>query len=124
MEHLQAAFKSDPSVELVSFTVDPDDDTPAVLSTYANLHHADPNKWLFLTGKEADIDSLMSDGFTLVVSDNRGQALQPGQFLFTHSTQIVLVDSQGVIRQYFDGTDSEGTLVSDVKGAVHQLENE
>jgi protein SCO1/2 len=38
-----------------SITIDPEHDTPAVLKEYAAKFHAGPG-WLFLTGKQADID--------------------------------------------------------------------
>ena len=38
-----------------SITIDPKRDTPAVLKAYAEKYHVGPG-WLFLTGKQADID--------------------------------------------------------------------
>jgi protein SCO1/2 len=38
-----------------SISIDPQHDTPAVLKTYAEQYHAGPG-WLFLTGKQEDID--------------------------------------------------------------------
>ena len=43
---------------LLSITLDPDYDTPKVLSDYAGFHHADPKIWTFATGDEKEIDSL------------------------------------------------------------------
>src|SRR6266536_644711 len=43
---------------LLSVTLDPDYDTPKVLSDYAAFHHADPKIWTFATGDEKEIDSL------------------------------------------------------------------
>ena len=37
---------------LVTFTVDPKNDTPEVLARYAESVGADPEKWLFLTGDQ------------------------------------------------------------------------
>ena len=37
-------------VRLVSFSVDPYNDTPEVLTEYAKRYNADPERWLFLTG--------------------------------------------------------------------------
>ncbi len=122
MSQLQTTFRSDPNVVLVSITVDPEDDTPAVLKSYADRFQADPNQWLFLTGDHAAIYSLVQDGLDQVLTDNRGQQLEPGQFLFTHSTQLVLVDQQGVMRGFYNGMDT--TSVYDLKRAVKQLENE
>ena len=40
---------------LLSVTVDPDYDTPAVLATYARRWSADPRAWLFVTGDPAPL---------------------------------------------------------------------
>lgn len=48
MRRLQQAV--DKNVKLVSYTVDPARDTPAVLAEYAKVHHASPANWYFLTG--------------------------------------------------------------------------
>ncbi len=48
MRKLQDMLPKD--IRLVSFSVDPDTDTPAVLAEYAKRYGADPDRWLFLTG--------------------------------------------------------------------------
>ena len=63
MENLQDAFAGEPDVRLVTFTVDPEYDTPEVLKRYAQRFHADPKRWLFLTGREADVYRTLQDGF-------------------------------------------------------------
>ena len=40
----------DSQVQLVTFTVDPARDTPAVIKQFAGLFNADPSNWVFLTG--------------------------------------------------------------------------
>ena len=45
--------KSD--VHLVSFSVDPEKDTPAVLRGYAEKLQAEPDRWDFLTGPKSTI---------------------------------------------------------------------
>src|SRR5919205_988683 len=42
-------------VRFVSVTVDPERDTPDVLSDYARRFRADPNGWAFLTGTPGEI---------------------------------------------------------------------
>src|SRR5262245_7947558 len=49
---LQDAFRDEPGVRLVTFTVDPERDDPDELKKYADLYGADPERWLFLTGQE------------------------------------------------------------------------
>ena len=61
-EELQTSIKTGSGslakTRLLSVTLDPDYDTPKVLSDYAAFHHADPRIWTFATGDEKDIDSL------------------------------------------------------------------
>ena len=49
MARLQSEFVADP-VYFVSFSVDPERDTPRVLSRYASAYGADDRRWHFLTG--------------------------------------------------------------------------
>ena len=48
-----------PKVTMVSITIDPEHDHPAQLLDYARTHNADRNGWLLLTGRPADIDSVL-----------------------------------------------------------------
>jgi len=84
-------------IRLVSFTVDPEKDTPEVLRGYAEKLHAQPKRWDFLTGSRAAIYALARDGFKLAVSDGGDEAGMP-----VHSTRVVLVDRRGTIRGYYD----------------------
>jgi cytochrome oxidase Cu insertion factor (SCO1/SenC/PrrC family) len=67
MARLQGAFAAAPDLFLVSITVDPEYDTPAVLSRYAESFGAHPQRWLFLTGDKATILRLAREGFHLGV---------------------------------------------------------
>ena len=89
-------------VHLVSFSVDPDKDTPEVLRGYADKLQAEPGRWDFLTGAKPAIYKLSHDGFKLAVSDGRD-----AQGIPVHSTRIVLVDRHGQIRGYYDATEPE-----------------
>src|SRR5947207_15238810 len=89
-------------VHLVSFSVDPEKDTPAVLRDYAGKLQAEPGRWDFLTGPKSAIYKLSHDGFKLAVSDGSG-----AQGLPVHSTRMVLVDRHGQIRGYYYATEAE-----------------
>ena len=52
-------------MRFVSFTVDPARDTPPVLTAYAKHFEADPAKWYFLTGADADLNRMSRDVFML-----------------------------------------------------------
>lgn len=117
MARFQDAVIHDPQVQLVTFTVDPDTDTPGVLAKYADKFGADPNRWWFLTGPKKPLYDLIVNGFSLAVQDNSGQPLQDGQYKVTHSTYLVLVDGDGNVRRYYNGvgTDNRDQLLSDIK---------
>jgi protein SCO1/2 len=101
MSELQKPLgKSD--VHLVSFSVDPEKDTPQVLRGYAEKLQADPARWDFLTGLQSAIYKLSHDGFKLAVSDGSDERGIP-----VHSTRMVLVDRHGQIRGYYDATEPD-----------------
>jgi cytochrome oxidase Cu insertion factor (SCO1/SenC/PrrC family) len=89
-------------VHLVSFSVDPEKDTPKVLRGYAESLQAEPGRWDFLTGPKSAIYKLSHDGFKLAVSDGSAE-----QGIPVHSTRMVLVDRNGQIRGYYDATEPE-----------------
>jgi protoheme IX farnesyltransferase len=97
-------LRNRPDLRLVTFTVDPEKDTPNELKDYANSRQADSEKWLFLTGMpEADLHKLLHDGFK--VTAQRSATPKPGDE-FDHSSRLAVVDKQGNIRGYFDGLPS------------------
>jgi cytochrome oxidase Cu insertion factor (SCO1/SenC/PrrC family) len=104
MKRLQKDWKGNPRFKLVTFTVDPDYDTAAVLKEYADDLGADPKQWFFLTGAKKDLLKTAEEGFKLTAIENPGA--EPGA-LFIHSTKLVLVGPDGTLLGYFDGTDKE-----------------
>lgn len=102
---------SDP-VRLVSFSVDPAHDTPAVLRDYATRSGA-RDGWLFLTGSRDQLALLLREGFRLAFADD-GPASAP----ITHSDRFVLVDRELRIRGYYHGTEpgALGRLARDAAG--------
>jgi protein SCO1/2 len=89
-------------VHLVSFSVDPETDTPEVLRGYAEKLQADPKRWDFLTGPKSAIYKLSHDGFKLAVSDGSEAEGVP-----VHSTRMALVDRHGQIRGYYDALEPD-----------------
>jgi protein SCO1/2/putative membrane protein len=104
MAQLQQDFAGAKDVALVSFTVDPEYDTPEVLRAYGARYGADPESWLFLTGNREEIYTLIRKSFLLGVEQTEGPERRSG-YEVEHSIKLVLVDGQGRIRGYFDGTD-------------------
>lgn len=92
-------------VRCVSFSVDPQTDTPAVLSTYAATNGAAVTGWTFLTGTRDAVWKVCKEGMKLPVEEApAGSASMP----IVHSQQFVLVDREGWIRGYYDGLTAEG----------------
>ena len=110
METLQQRTPS--SVRLISFSVDPQNDTPAALTEYGAKFHADPRRWTFLTGDVPTLRTLGRDSFHLQDIDGT----------LVHSTRFALIDSQGRIRGYYGiGTDNP---VGDLQRDAARLEKE
>ena len=91
MHQLQTQVKD---VTLVSFTVDPEHDTPQVLADYARKFQAEPDRWYFLTGSRDNLQVVMRQAFML------------GDVNMAHSTRFVLVDRKGRVRGYYETTDA------------------
>lgn len=93
-------LKGTPDLAFVSISVDPETDTPEVLSRYGAKYGADPAQWHFLTGDLAAIQTLAVEGFMV------GSVDDP----IIHSPKFCLVDREGRVRGYYTGTD-EAELV-------------
>lgn len=93
-------------VRFLSVTADPVNDTPPVMLKYAERHKVDGDRWSFVTGVKSNVYHLAVDGLKFVVLDKTENKATP-EDLFIHSTQFVLVDKQGRIRGYFEGTDEK-----------------
>jgi len=89
MHQLQGVTPAD--VKLVSFTVDPERDSPAALTEYARKFEADAARWSFLTGSTETLNRLDHDAFKLgtIGAD------------MDHSTRFVLIDKKGRVRGYY-----------------------
>lgn len=94
-----------PDVRFVTFTVDPSRDNPGELQKYAAKYGADPERWLFLTGPEAEVHALMKDRFKLAVGRMEGEVKEGDEY--DHSTRLTVVDKKGVIRATFEGMRNE-----------------
>jgi len=105
MAKLQEHLRDTPGVTLVSFSVDPQKDTPEALSHYADRFGADAKRWLFLTGPKDRITRLVQEGFHLSAVPAASNGTEADVIL--HSTRFVLVDQKAQIRGYYDSRDVE-----------------
>jgi protein SCO1 len=87
---------------IVTFSVDPAWDTPEVLREYAEAVQADPKRWLFLTGDQAEIYDLIRKSFLSAVEQAPAGQVPVGEQV-SHRTQIVAVDKKGRVRGFYHG---------------------
>lgn len=94
-------------VELISFSVDPKNDTPQVLSDYADKMGASELDWAFVTGDYEDMSKLVQGGFKLGMGEATPVEEEPELYDIAHSTKLALVDEKGDIRGFY-GIDPDG----------------
>lgn len=111
MLRIYDAYKNDDRVRLVSFSIDPKRDNPTRLTKYAHNLKVDTQKWWFLTGDKDFTYELATDYFNVAMEDEEA----PGGF--DHSGKLILVDQQGHVRSFCEGTDPEDTpkMIRDIK---------
>ena len=92
-------------VRLVSFSVDPEHDTPERLHKYAESRGVELERWSLVTGAEDELRSIVLDGFAMPMGERLD--LAGGLVDVAHATRLVLVDRGGGIRGYY-GSDAVG----------------
>ncbi len=115
MRSIQSKLRFKENLRLVSISVDPKRDDAKTLREYALKYDADPYKWLFLTGPENDIQSLVRNGFRLSSTEEKGDII--------HSEKLVLVDSRARIRGYYDANQDQEVkqLIRDAKKLIREV---
>jgi protein SCO1/2 len=109
LARVQDAFLDKNDVLFVSHTVDPKYDTPEILKKYALKNDAIDGKWYFVTGDKGELYKTALKGYFIPVSDASvyNKAITNPDEAFIHSEKMILVDKEGVIRGFYDGTDSK-----------------
>ncbi len=106
---------------VIAHTVDPERDSVARLKFYGDEYGFDYSNYNFVTGKKEEIYTL---GVTSYLVPNQEDVLAPGGFL--HSEKLILIDSKGRIRGYYEGTEKDQVdlLIEDLKLLIKLEENE
>ena len=118
MERLQLQTKHSPvRPKLISFSVDPDFDTPDVLNEYSQRFDADPANWHFLTGPTSDVSSVVEAGMKIHMGD--ATKVEKPQDLM-HGSHFVLIDGEMNIRGYYSVDEDEtlGKIVRDIHAII------
>jgi protein SCO1/2 len=118
MMRVQHKFKDDKDVVILSFTVDPTNDTPSRLKAYGKEHQAISGKWFFITGEKEQIYRLAKESYFL-------NALETPEATeaFLHSEKFMLIDKQGRIRGIYDGTEhfEVKRLIEDIEALQQEV---
>ncbi len=102
MQRIQQAFKGDPEIKLVSFTVDPEYDSIPVLQSYAASYGAVDHQWYFLTGNKSDLYRVETEEFFFSHTEDEDQTVK-----FVHDGKLRLVDKEGRFRgSFYDGLET------------------
>jgi len=114
---VQEKFRDNDAVLILSHTVNPQHDSVPVLKAYAQMVHADPKKWTFVTGTKKSIYDIAINGYLLPAGED---VQAEGGFL--HSEQLILVDKQKHIRGIYDGTSlpDVNKLIEDLTLLLHE----
>lgn len=117
LQRIQRDLRLRTEVRYVSFTVDPERDSEAVLDSYAKRYDADPLRWFFLTGSKKEIENVVRKGFKLVLEEGTPET-EP----IMHSYKLALVDPWGRVRGYYDANEDAEMkkLLKDTRRLIKQ----
>ncbi|WP_261132099.1 SCO family protein [Bacillus sp. Marseille-Q3570] len=101
-------------VQIVSFSVDPEVDTPEKLKEFGKKHHADFSTWHFLTGYEqGEIEEFAEKSFKAAVQKTSASDQ------VSHGTSFYLVDQNGTVVTRYSGTnrsdEDDKAVIQDIK---------
>jgi protein SCO1/2/putative membrane protein len=105
----------DTGVRLVTVTVDPEYDSPEVLARFAGRYGADPDRWWFLTGPPADVQTLIRNRFLLTAMPTDAQDQANGAERIMHDSRFVLVDRGNKVVGYFDSASEDARKALEAK---------
>lgn len=116
LRRVQEAARALPDVTLVSYSVTPETDTPAVLTLFGKDRGIDPAAWWLVTGDRGQIYRLARTSY--FADDNRAGPSAGGSSTdFLHSEKVLLVDGTGRLRGVYNGTQPHDIdlLIDDVQ---------
>jgi protein SCO1/2 len=99
LRSLRTHWPEHTSLRLLSFSVDPEHDTPERLRAFAQQHGALRDDWWFLTGPLDEVRRVVTQGFKQAMQAEPEVAGRPPNVL--HGTHFVLVDAHGEIRGFY-----------------------
>lgn len=121
MKKVYEKFKGENEVAILSHTIDPEHDTPAILKEYAKDLGVSGTQWMFVTGNREKIYEIGEKQYLVVAG---ADSTAPGGYI--HSGAFVLVDKQKRVRGMYNGTDEAGTqrLIADIERLRKEYKDE
>lgn len=101
MKRIYETFENNDDLMLISHSIDTRRDSVPVLKAYADKLNVDSKKWKFVTGEKSLIYEIANDYFNVAYEDEDA----PGGY--DHSGKLILVDKNGHVRSYCEGTDHD-----------------
>jgi protein SCO1 len=122
MVRVQEVFEKEKSLVILSYTVDPEHDTPEVLKNYAENLGAIPGKWYFLTGDKKEIYRMALKQYFVTAKEEKTNSSQL-EDKFVHTDKMILIDTEGQIRGFYNGTDNAEVdkLILETKVLLHEI---
>lgn len=95
---------------LLSVTIDPQFDTPAMLRSYGKRYHYNPKHWSFLTGPPDQVAELARQS---------GVTWEPDQGLLNHNFRTLIINPAGQLHMNFPiGGDISDGIVEEILKAI------
>ena len=117
MTRVQETFKDNDEVMLLSYSLDPKNDSLPVLVEYAEAAEAVEGKWNFVRGEEKEIYKHAREGHKVVA--RKDSTYQGG---IDHGNKLMLINKQGFIEGYYDGLSKPDVdrLIKDIRAVLNR----
>lgn len=102
MLRLQERYQNEDRVLLVSYSIDPKRDTPKRLHSFGTKIGADFSKWKFIHAPKDEILDMANEDYYVPAYEDQEA---PGGF--DHSGKLLLIDQDGHLRAFAEGTEPE-----------------
>ena len=112
LRRVQDTYAGDGRIRILSHTAMPEYDSVPILEDYAARNGCDSAQWWLLTGTPEELNRLARTSYFAVLEEGQGW----DEHSFIHTENLVLVDAEGRLRGYYDGTDPKAVdqLIKDI----------
>lgn len=123
-ELVRQTDRSEP-IAFVSFSVDPERDTPERLRTFADGYQADLSRWSFVTGNGDALFSVIVDGFKVGMGPKPIVGSPPDIYDVSHGEQFVVVDTRARIRAFLSAREESdlSRILATARRVAAEVEN-